>query len=120
MSLLEKTGPVKFAAITSDGSADLDVVAAVANKAIRVLSCFATITTAAGTVKFQSVLENDPDPDDITDLSGAMGFAARGQLSLPFNPCGWVETLVGERLTLDLNATGQISGMLVYQEVVPG
>lgn len=108
--VLEQIGPVKRAAIVdADGTGD--IVAAVTGKAIRVLSLFVTGTVAAGTLKFQS--------GGTTALTGAMLFAANGQLNLAFNPCGHFQTAVGEKLdSVGAASIGAIGGFIVYQEVL--
>jgi len=106
----ESTGPVKHGKI--DTAASFNLVAAVAEKKIRLLSLFAVATTAAGTAVFNSV-----DSGDVaTALSGAVPFDARGQINLAHNPCGWFQTVAGEKLAAVLASTGQVSGFFTYQE----
>ena len=106
--VVESTGPILFASISTN-NADVDLVAAVADKKIRVLSLFIVVTSDNGTIKFQS--------NASTDLSGAMPFNAKGQLPMPHNPCGWLETAKGEKLNMDVTNTGQVSGFMTYQLV---
>lgn len=106
---LESTGSVRHALL--DDSSSFDVVAAVSGKSIRVLALFATVANVDGVAHFESNADSD--------LTGPLLFAANGQILLPFNPAGHFQTLSGEKLNIVLVDTGQVSGMLTYQEVVP-
>jgi hypothetical protein len=96
-----------FASISASSSADL--VAAITAAKIRVVALFLTVTTAAGTVKFQS--------GATTDLTGTITLGAGAPLVLPFNEAGWFETAAGAKLNFVLSSAGQVSGALVYQTV---
>jgi hypothetical protein len=104
MALLESKGPVKFAKIDTAASADL--VAAVTDKKIRVLS-YVFAVAASVTVKFQT--------GAATDLTGAMTVTT--SLSSGFNPAGHFETVAGAKLNVVLGGAVQVSGHLTYQEV---
>jgi hypothetical protein len=53
-----------------------------------------------------------------TTISGVHSLvAAAPRLSMPFNPCGHFETVVGEVLQLVLDAAILVAGHIVYQEV---
>lgn len=108
MNFEQSDALIKYAKIDASSTGG-DVVAAVVGKRIRVISLFLTITTAAGTVKFQS--------GGSTDLTGAMTFAAGGVQTLPHNPSGWFQTVAGEKLNMVLASAGQVSGALTYQEI---
>lgn len=100
----------KFAVIDAASSGDNTLVAAVAGKKIRVLAAFLTMTGTAVTIRFES---------------GASGVALTGQMTptqgstfvLPFNPCGWFETVAGSLLNLELGGAQSVDGALVYVEV---
>lgn len=106
MPITEANGPIKH--IKIDATSSFDLVPAVTGKRIRLLSLFMTVTTLAGTVKFQS--------NATTDLSGPMSFNANGQLPLLHNPSGhFPATAAGEKLNVVLGTTGQVSGFCSYQ-----
>ena len=112
-SIVDKTGPIKFAKV--DTAATATLIAAVTGKALRVLHAYLHVTTAAGTIKFQS--DNGVTQ---TDLTGAIPFAADGAFNPGWSPAGYWETVSGESLKAVLTSTGQVSGFLVYQEVLAG
>lgn len=87
-----------------------DILAAVAGISYRVLEWVFTNTTA-GTVTWRS---------NTTALTGAMPFGANGGAAPGFNPCGSLQTAVGESLNLLLSSTGQVSGYVVYQKLGGG
>ncbi|MGD9644301.1 MAG: hypothetical protein AB7U73_01225 [Pirellulales bacterium] len=105
MTATLRTGQPLFAKI--DLAASGNVVAAVANKKIRVLS-YAILAASAVTAKWQSATTP-------TDHSGAMSLAAAGGLVCTHNPAGWFETNAGEALKLTLGSGVQVSGHLTYQ-----
>lgn len=111
MSYIEATGPIKFAMIDDVATAgDNELVAAVSGKKIRLLSLVAIASGGANTLTLES-------GTDSGELSGAMDLAADGQLVLPHNPCGWVETVAGESLNLILSAATAVGGFFTYQEI---
>jgi hypothetical protein len=99
----------KFAVIDHAVSGDNTLVAAVANRKIRVLSL---MMIAAGSVnaRFESGA-------GVTALSGQMQLTAQSGFTLPFNPAGWFETTSGALLNLELSAAISVDGMLTYVEV---
>ena len=108
MNFEQSDALIKYAKIDASGSGG-DLVLAVTGKRIRVISLFLSITTANGTVKFQS--------GGSTDLTGAMTLGAGGALSLAHNPSGWFQTVAAEKLNMVLSSAGQVSGALTYQEI---
>jgi len=99
----------KFAPIAVSASGAATVVAAVAERKIRVLAV-ALVALAAVNVKFQSHVVP-------TDLSGLFYPAANGGFVLPYSPVGWLETIAGEALDLNLSGNVAVGGVLVYLEV---
>ncbi len=100
----------QYAVIAAAGAGDNTLVAAVTGKKIRVLSAALVASGGANTVRFES------DADG-TALSGLMDLGADGQLVLQLNGFGWLETVAGELLNLELSAATLVAGVLVYQEV---
>ena len=100
----------QYAAIAAAGAGDNTLVAAVTAKKIRVLSAVLVASGGANTVRFESDAAG-------TALSGLMDLAADGQLVLQLNGFGWLETVAGELLNLELSAATLVAGVLVYQEV---
>ncbi|MGH2359755.1 MAG: hypothetical protein ACRDGM_04325 [bacterium] len=100
---------VKRAVIDHASSGDNTIVAAVANKKIRVL---AVLLVAAGavTVRFESGASG-------TALTGQMTMAANGGFVMPFNPAGWFETAASVLLNLELGGAVSVDGVLLYEEV---
>lgn len=98
--------PGKFKAIALTGSGDL--VDAVTGRKIRLLALWGHGTTS-GTIKFQS--------GATTDLTGAAKVADGSALILPFNPMGWFETAVAEKLNAVLATMTAFNGAMLYVEV---
>jgi hypothetical protein len=96
----------KFATIAL--SATGTVVAAVTSKKIRVLAV-QLISNGTVNAKWQS--------STTSDLTGLAYLVANAGYVLPFNPCGWFETVSGELLTLSLSASIAVGGSIVYVEV---
>lgn len=99
---------VKFAAINKATLAEHTIVAAVANKRIRVIN-YTLIADALVDATWKS---------NTTALTGPLGFPANGGCS----PQGdqkspQFETAAGEALVLSLTAAVQVSGHLAYVEV---
>ena len=86
------------------------LVAAVAGKTIRVLSAVLVASGGANTARFESAADG-------TALSGLMDILDNGQLVMPRNGFGWLETVAGELLNLELSAATLVAGVLVYEEV---
>lgn len=99
----------KYAVIDAAASGDNTLVAAVAAKKIRVLALY---MKAAGAVVAR--LESAAGG---TALTGQMNIAANGDVTLPFNPEGWFETVAGELLNLELGGAVSVDGCLTYVEV---
>lgn len=100
--------PVKFAPISASAAGATPVVAAVANRRIRVLSY---VLTASGAVnaKFQS---------GSTDVSGLLYFDDAGRsVSAAFSPVGHFQTAAGEALNINLSGATAVGGHLTYIEV---
>lgn len=93
-----------FAIVSSALASNVEVVAAVAGKKIRVIS-FTIVSTSANVVTFRSAN---------TAKTGAMALAANGTLSVAFSPVGHFETVAGEALNILLGSAAQVSGILTY------
>lgn len=100
----------QFAVIAASTGGNNTLVAAVTAKKIRVLSAVLVASGGANTVRFESAADG-------TALSGLIDLGADGQLILPLNGFGWLETVAGELLNLELSAATLVAGVLVYQEV---
>lgn len=85
--------------VNFDITADLEIVAAVAGRKIRVHAVF--LRAAAGTSQFES---------GATLLIGPMSATT----VLPWSLTGWGDTVSGEALNLDLSASDANSGTVVY------
>lgn len=99
-------GPVLRAAI-SGAAANNELVAAVAGKSIRVISAHFVASGGANTVRLESSSGGDA-------LTGAMDLAADGQLDMPYNPAGHIETVAAENLNMELSAATLVAGWLTY------
>lgn len=99
----------KFAAVRCNTSGNNTLVAAVADKKIRVL---AGLLVAAGTatVRFESGANG-------TALTGQMALVANTGFQIPYCPVGNFETGVNTLLNLELSAAVYLDGWLVYVEV---
>jgi len=98
-----------FAVITSAGAGDVEVVAAVAGKRIRVLSYYIR-QSAAGTVRWESGAGG-------TALSGVMvTTTADLVVSGDYSPVGHLQTAAGSALSIEAG-TAAVMGHLVYQLV---
>jgi len=89
------------------------IVSAVTGKKIRVLALFvAQEKGAASVVTFK---------DGTTAISGDIIIAVQndGQIVLPYNPAGWMETSAGAALQVTV-ADGAIAGLIVYDEIAAG
>lgn len=85
---------------------DNEIVAAVAGKKIRVLSCL-LIATGTVIVRFESGAGG-------AALTGQMPLVANSGFSLTYNSAGWWETAAGESLNLELSAAISVDGVLNY------
>ena len=95
------------AVISGAISGDNELVAAVADKCIQVLSMEFT-TAGAVTIRFESGAGG-------TALCGVQSIAANGDKTLPHNPLGWYCTARGESLNMELGGAVQVSGSLIYE-----
>lgn len=100
---------VKRAVIDDATGGDNEIVALVAGKSIRVLSCF-LVAAAAVVARFESSAGG-------TALTGQMNLGANGGIVLNHNPTGWFQTGAGEALSLELGGAVSVDGALTYIEV---
>jgi hypothetical protein len=107
------TAAVKYAAIGAASSGDNTLVAAVANKKIRVLG-LCIIAAAAVSVYFTSGAAGTVIFGDSTNK---LALAANGGFVLPEQADGWMETAAGSALVANLSGAVAISGGLLYQEL---
>jgi hypothetical protein len=102
---------IKRAVISGATSGNNTIVAAVADKKIKVLSvCLVAVT--AVTVRFESGADG-------TALTGVMSIGATGGFVLPAPPdpsCHWFETGVNTLLNMELGGAVQVSGCITYYE----
>ncbi len=106
MSVVEATGPIKFAPISATSGGDTTILSAVSGKRLRILAL--TLTAASNaelTLKSAS-----------TAISGALAVAANWGFSASA-PWGIAETDPGEALVLNLDGANTIGGMVSYQEL---
>lgn len=97
-----------YVKISTTAAGQSELVAAVADKRIRVMG-FMLNAASAATAKFQSAS---------TDLTGAMSFAANGTITGQLQEGdGHFETVAGEALNLFTSVGIQFSGYLVYRLV---
>lgn len=93
----------KFATISLTATGDL--VAAVTDKKIRVIS-YAFVTSAALTINFES---------GTTDITGPMEVAANGGVSYSGGvDAPAFETAAGTKLAMTISGTGNVRGHLCY------
>lgn len=111
MSVVEATGPIRFAPI--DGAVgDNMIVEPVAGMKIRPLHIYLH-QAAAGTILFES----DDDAGSQTAVSGTIPTTSENLKFDPgYSPVGYFETLVGEGLNMALG-TATADGWIAYQEV---
>ena len=107
---------MKYAVVNASASGSSTIVAAVANKRIRVLS-YVIIAAGAVTVTWRSV---DSASGYVTSISGAMALAANGGVSpaagqsVPAGLIGQFETNQGEELAINLSAAVSVAGHITY------
>jgi hypothetical protein len=100
---------IRFATISASSSGNNTIVAASANKKIRVLSL--TLTFSGGVnAKFQSAAGG-------TDKTGLIYGVTGVPFVLPYNKLGWFETAASALLNLNLSAAVAVGGCLTYIEV---
>ena len=106
-------GLVKYA--KSDITSSADLVAAVTGKKIRLLALVlvsAPVSTA--TWKLQSGASTDLTPVYEQDADTTPHI-----IIWPYNPKGWVETVVTEKLNVVLTNSMNFKANIVYEEVTP-
>lgn len=97
----------KFAVISESSSGSQEIVAAVANKRIRVLS-YVIISNGTLNVKWQS---------GSNDISGLLYLVSNTGASSGYHPKGHFQTSQGEALNLNLSGSVAIGGHISYIEV---
>lgn len=100
---------IKRAAIAAASSGDNTLVAAVTGKRIRVIF-MDLLASDAVNARFESAAGG-------TALTGLHYLAANGGWVWPYNPAGWIETLAGQLLNLELSGAVAVGGVLGYVEV---
>lgn len=78
-------------------------------KKYRVVSVVLCATGGANTISFKSGAST-------TKMAGVALAATTGQLVLPYNEHGWVETDPGQALVINLSAATAVTGVLNYVE----
>ena len=101
--------PIKRAVIAAALSGDNTLVAAVTGKRIRVIF-MDMLASAAVNARFESAAGG-------TALTGLHYLAANGGWVWQYNPVGWIETLAGELLNLELSGAIAVGGVIGYVEV---
>lgn len=109
--ITETTGPVKHANINASAEAATQIVAAVTDRAIRVLALVLSNVNASTAVNATIEDQNG------TDLIGPVRLASGGQLVLPASGLPYAQTPSGLSLRLRLSAAVQVAGSVTYQEV---
>lgn len=99
---------IKRKSFDLDGENEAVLVGKVTGKRIVVLS-LVFVPLEAIVVRFRSGQNKA--------ITGAMPLGAREPLILPYSPEGWIETLTGKALTLDLGGSQGAAGCLSYVEV---
>jgi len=107
MSLVDATGPIKYAVINQSAAASNEIVAAVTNRNIRIIGI---TLVAAGAV---SVTIED---EDGVDLIGLIALAANQHYVLPVHGLGYQQTARGKALHMLLGGAVQVGGSITYQE----
>jgi len=103
------TGPVKYAKIVGSAASDIELVALVADKKIRVLN-YTIIADGDTTVRFES------GPGG-TALTGLLTLTASSGAAPADAEAGLFETVAGDSLSLELGSSVVIGGHLAYQEI---
>ena len=105
--MLPHSSQIKRAVITSAGAGDVQAVAAVTGKKIRLISYYIR-QSAAGTVRWESAAGG-------TALSGVMVTTTADLVLSDYSPYGLVETAAGEALSIEAG-TAAVMGYCTYQE----
>lgn len=95
-----------FQNVIASASGATTIVAAVASKKIRIISCF-LVCAGAVSVNWQSHTTT-------ATKTGTMPFAANGGIVMPFSPVGWFETVSGEALDINLGGAVAVGGEITY------
>jgi len=93
-------------AISHNTNGDNELVAAVAGKKIRVLSCM-MIASGIVSARFESSAGG-------TALTGRMPLIANSGFTANYNSAGWFETAAGQALNLELTDAIAVNGVLNY------
>jgi hypothetical protein len=104
----ERLTGIKRVKIDTLASGNTTIVAAVANKIIRVYGV-TLISAGSVVVKFQS--------NNTTDICGPLTLGASTGFSPGWSPVGQFQTAIGELLNVNLSAAIQVGGWLLYGEV---
>jgi hypothetical protein len=100
------------------------VVTGASGKRIRVLAAAIAVNNGVATWKFQSspnsVTGTDEEYTGAADLTGniylASGSTSTGDIVLPYNPEGWLETRESDDLGISLSGSG-LGGCIVCQMI---
>lgn len=111
--ICEAVGPVKFARFTVNAAAANEIVAAVANKKIRVLGMVIANNAAAADV----VVTVQDDTSSPVIMIGPMLLPAGNNIVMPTNGIGYGETSKGKALDLLSDGTEVVAGCVAYQLV---
>jgi hypothetical protein len=106
---LLRSKTIKFASISASSSGDNQIVALVATKKLKVLSC-ALVANGTVSVKWRS---------NTTDISGAMPLVVNSGFVLPASAPGmghYFETAAGEALNINLSGNIAVAGHISYYE----
>jgi hypothetical protein len=111
MTLIDRlSAKAKRAAINASASGANTVVAGVPGMVIIALQ-FLVISTTQFNVTWQA--------SGGTLLTGPLPVAANGGACAPYSPVGWLETPIGEGLSLFLGSANQVGGEVVYVVLDP-
>lgn len=103
MSFFDRNVVYSFLTPSSAGSST--IVAAQGTQRILVLQV-CVIAGGANNVKFQS--------NGTTDISALFPLAQNGGFVLPFNRVGWMQTNIGESLTINMTASTSTAVQVVW------
>ena len=96
---------VQYAFLTPAVSGSSTIVGVQSGQRIIVLQC-CVITSAANSVKFQS--------NGSTDISALFPLAQNGGFVLPYSELGWLQTNIGESLTINMSAGNSTAVQVVW------
>lgn len=106
---VESSQRIKRKVIDHATSGDNELVAAVANKKIRVYN-IVLLSTGTVTARFESAAGG-------TALTGQLSLTAQVGFAPGHDPCGHFETAAGQALNLELSDAVSVDGWLIYAEV---